>query len=248
MMLAMVELRKWGATPTFGPRQWLRHRLIVKELKNALVQGLVLDAGCGEGRTLSLIAGMGYELSGFEYSPQAVAKAAGAAADAGLWIGSALEIPVKDQSFDAVISGDVLEHLDDDKRAVSEIFRILKPGGIAIVSVPADPSKWSIDDEWSGHKRRYTQKTLTGIFEGAGFKTRKCHTWGWPITAAYLRFFYLPMLRKKLQTTAKPSQPQGLKPSPFLNRLFSIILLPDLIMTNSPSGIGIVASFVKSPE
>jgi len=240
-----VETRKWGETPSFGPRQWLRHRLLLKELKSRLLQGAVLDAGCGEGRLAELMAKMGFQVSGFDESRDSLKQARERNPGLTFWTGKMDSIPVPDQSFDAIIAGDVLEHLEDDRAAVKEFRRILKPGGIAVISVPADPEKWSIDDDWSGHKRRYQQDQLAKLFSSAGFVQEAGYYWGWPITWIYYRLYYLPMLRRKLKASPGRSLPAGIKDSGLIPMLFWLGLIPDRLFSGAKWGIGLIGVFKK---
>src|SRR5207244_4009335 len=59
-------------------------------------------------------------------------------------------------------------HLDDDATALAEAARLLKPGGTLVVTVPALPSLWGAQDVVSHHRRRYTKRTLRGLFARAG--------------------------------------------------------------------------------
>jgi SAM-dependent methyltransferase len=244
----MIEERKWGASPTFGPRQWFRQRLLAKELVKRLKSGSVLDAGCGEGRMLGLLAPNRFSLFGFDQSRECMANFATRPGSADIWQGSMAHLPAPDKSFDAVLAGDVLEHLEDDKAAVKELFRVLKKGGLALVSVPADPKKWSIDDDWSGHKRRYNKEDLVRLLESQGFVTKDCYHWGWPVIWMYHRLFYLPMLKRQLNLSASKSQPKGMA-SPISAAIaglaFRIILIPDQLCLGSQSGIGLIGVFQK---
>lgn len=67
--------------------------------------------------------------------------------------------------FDLVISFDVFEHVNDDKKAVAEIKRILKPDGLLIFSVPAFQILFSNHDKALNHKRRYTIKIIKRLFK-----------------------------------------------------------------------------------
>jgi SAM-dependent methyltransferase len=58
--------------------------------------------------------------------------------------------------YDVVVSSEVLEHVDDYRPLIENMYRTLKPGGQLIVTVPHDPTHWSVLDEHGGHFRRYT--------------------------------------------------------------------------------------------
>jgi SAM-dependent methyltransferase len=246
-MLAMVETRKWGAAPSFGPRQWLRHKLLLKELTWRLRSGVVLDAGCGEGRMAHLVSSHGLSVVGFDESRASLEQACNTPAQIACFRGSITRMALAENSFDAVVSGDVLEHIEDDRAAVAELFRVLKPGGVAIISVPADPGKWSIDDEWSGHKRRYTGEGLRSLFVDAGFDPIDYYSWGWPMTWIYYRLFYIPMLKRRFQDGRNDQAPQGLSGSPLMGLIFKLAFLPDQLGLGVPCdwGIGFIGVFEK---
>jgi SAM-dependent methyltransferase len=71
---------------------------------------------------------------------------------------------------DAVIAMDVLEHLRDDVAGIRAIRCLLKPGGHAIVTVPAFPFLWGLQDDVSLHYRRYRMTNLCSILEAEGFR------------------------------------------------------------------------------
>ena len=87
-------------------------------------------------------------------------------------VGSATELPFADGTFDVVSAFDVVEHCADDARAVSELVRVLAPGGRLLLSVPAYQWAWSDHDVQAGHHRRYTRAELVGCLENARIQTR----------------------------------------------------------------------------
>jgi ubiquinone/menaquinone biosynthesis C-methylase UbiE len=82
-------------------------------------------------------------------------------------IGNIETLPLADKSFDAVLALDVLEHLDDDAAGLREAARLVKPGGLLLITVPALPSLWGGQDVVSNHRRRYVKKTLCQVFNRA---------------------------------------------------------------------------------
>lgn len=78
--------------------------------------------------------------------------------------------PLPDDSFDAAVLLNVLEHVADDNAAIREVYRFLKPGGLAVIEVPAGPKLYDIYDRQLMHHRRYRMKDLIRQFLAAGFK------------------------------------------------------------------------------
>jgi len=71
--------------------------------------------------------------------------------------------------YSAVYTSNVLEHIEDDLNILSELYEVLKPGGLLAIYVPAHPFLFSKMDEEIGHVRRYTKKELKRKVESAGF-------------------------------------------------------------------------------
>ena len=82
--------------------------------------------------------------------------------------------------FDCVIACEVLEHVEQDQRFVERVFAALKPGGQAILSVPAKQKYWSVHDELVGHLRRYEKAGLADMLDAAGFADVDVVAYGYP--------------------------------------------------------------------
>lgn len=131
----------------------------------------ILDAGCGSGRNMVELARRG-AVTGVELSGPSVEIARGR--ETGEVIeGSILEMPFADASFDLAVSFDVIEHLEDDGRALRELRRVVAPGGALVVTVPAYQWLWSGHDVINHHHRRYTRRTLLAAAEGAGWRQER---------------------------------------------------------------------------
>ncbi len=91
-------------------------------------QGKILDAGCGEGVLVEKYHAEGWDIQGFDMNY----------ASAGVREGSILNIPFENNAMDTVLCLDVMEHLlyPDQPKALNELGRVLKPGGLAVFSVP----------------------------------------------------------------------------------------------------------------
>jgi SAM-dependent methyltransferase len=82
----------------------------------------------------------------------------------------ATNLPFEDNSATVITALDVLEHIEDDAAAANEIYRVLKPGGVFVSTVPALMALWSDWDVKLHHFRRYQLTDYRGVLKGAGFK------------------------------------------------------------------------------
>ena len=102
----------------------------------------ILDAGCGDGINLigldQLTAGQSLRASicAVDYNPLRLARARRVAATARLQQGSLYDLPFRGDSFDIVLCNHVIEHVPDMSRALTELHRVLRPGGLLVVGVP----------------------------------------------------------------------------------------------------------------
>jgi SAM-dependent methyltransferase len=89
----------------------------------------------------------------------------------------ARELPVRTESMDLVTAFDILEHIEEDYLAAAEITRVLRPGGTALIAVPADMALWSAHDTAVGHVRRYTRGTLADVIVKGGLVIEDLWSW-----------------------------------------------------------------------
>ena len=137
----------------------------------------ILDAGCGWGVTLSALERAGFVTTGLDVSRKGLERLD---RDGRRLIEADLTQPFDDrtETFDAVLALDVIEHLDDDSAAVKNLAKLVKPGGVLIVSVPALPEMWSEFDTIQGHRRRYDPKKLRAAFAECGLDDPEIMWWG----------------------------------------------------------------------
>lgn len=127
----------------------------------------LLDAGCGSGRTLDELAEYG-EVSGIDVSAEAVFSAQARGHD-DVHLAPVEAIPFPDDTFDVVTCLDVIEHTPDDRATLRELGRVTRPGGLAIVTVPAYQVLWSSHDVANLHYRRYDKRSLRTAARAAGW-------------------------------------------------------------------------------
>jgi SAM-dependent methyltransferase len=170
-----MELAEYHRMHALEERHWwfrAKRRMVYSLLERWGSAGRmrVLDVGCGTGITLRELpaphAGLGLDPCA---EALALCRERGLAA---LVRGSATEIPLADGSMDVVLALDIVEHIDDDVRALREIARVLRSGGAAILTVPAFPLLWSAHDEALHHRRRYTRRLLEERLARAGLAVR----------------------------------------------------------------------------
>ena len=168
---------------------WYRGRreIIRAELDQLpLPAGLrILDAGCGSGRTLEDLVAYG-EVSGIELSEDA-ASVARERECGEVKVGRLEDLPYDDNSFDLITCLDVLEHVPDDRRALSELRRVTEPGGWLVATVPAYQALWSYHDDANRHYRRYERATLTAAVASSGWRLERLTSFNtllFPVAAA----------------------------------------------------------------
>lgn len=160
---------------------------------------LILDMGCGAGRHVFESYRRGGRVIALDYSYDdltGVRDLLWAMSEEGETTegsqsltaqGDALDLPFADGTFDKIIASEVMEHLGDDRRALSEMVRVLKPGGTIAITVPSWlPEKvcWAISAEYhaplapGGHVRVYTERQMRARMADAGlapFATERTH-------------------------------------------------------------------------
>src|ERR1700733_2672015 len=98
-----------------------------------------------------------------DISVQALAKLREHGAQVAL--GEVCALPFADSAFDLVCALDIVEHVDDDDGALSELSRVARVGAALVISMPLHASRWTSFDEFVGHKRRYEPARLMALLE-----------------------------------------------------------------------------------
>jgi ubiquinone/menaquinone biosynthesis C-methylase UbiE len=136
----------------------------------------ILEMGCSAGLFMEQLARDGYsQVKGIDISPDAVALCQKAGLDAQMMDAQKLSFP--DASFDLITASDVLEHLSDENAALAEWKRVLKPGGLLMVFVPAFMFLWSAHDAANNHHRRYRRQQLLKAMTENGFSIERSSYW-----------------------------------------------------------------------
>lgn len=154
----------------------------------------ILDAGCGTGRTMEDLESYG-TVTGIDISWEALSFCRQRGFQNLQQADLSEPVSFKDESFNLIVSLDVLEHVKKDEVAMQEFFRILKKEGLLVLTVPAHPRLWSYWDEMIEHQRRYTQEELEGKVREAGFAIEKMSATNFfiaplAITIRFLKSFF----------------------------------------------------------
>ena len=137
-----------------------------------LAESRMLEIGCGNGSVLAYLKQNGVDIEGGDIFPEGLEFCKQRAGSVSLYHIDVLALPFVN-SFDIIGLFDVLEHIDNDDKALLEINQALKPGGNLILTVPAYKFLWSYFDVHSHHKRRYSKGELATKLEQNGFVTKK---------------------------------------------------------------------------
>ncbi|MCI0711394.1 MAG: methyltransferase domain-containing protein [Chloroflexi bacterium] len=149
-----------------------RNRLILHMLRKHFPETQnFLEIGCGTGFVLQELARTfpSIAISGSDLLSAGLGFAAERVPDATLFQMDARKIPFRDE-FDVVSAFDVIEHIEDDQVVLKQMYQAVKPGGGLMISVPQHQFLWSVIDELSYHKRRYSRQNLITKVENAGFE------------------------------------------------------------------------------
>ena len=236
---------------------WFRWRydLITKLVTTLQPTGTfrILDAGCGTGQMTKQLEGIG-EAVGMDSASEAIAYARSRGVKR-LVRGSITAPPFAEQSFDCVLALDVIEHVDDDMGILTSLFRVIKPGGHLIITVPAFDALWSEHDEINHHKRRYRAPQLRMLIQEAGFDVERltyCNT------ALYLPVLAMRKLKNAWRALSRnrTGAPRPLKsdlgdyPRPINSALYGLMRAETRLMdsVDMPFGVSILAVATRPLE
>ncbi len=221
------------------------HEIVLSLLKKNLPSGKslkILDAGCGTGYFMQILGEFG-EIWGIDINPEAI-KYTKKRGIKNVELSSVEKIPFKDNFFDAIVSIDVLYHQEvgNDIKALKEFCRVLKPGGIVVVKVPAFNWLRGHHDIVVKTRHRYTKNELAGKIKGAGLEIKK-------LSYGNAAIFPAALLKRVTDGLKKNHSSDVDKVSPFVNKtLIKIMKIESQILklTGLPFGLSVFAVAKKS--
>jgi SAM-dependent methyltransferase len=143
----------------------------------------MLEIGCGNGNIMGHLLQNGINVTGGDIFLEGLNYCRRRNSTVSLYHIDIMSLPFNN-TYDVIGAFDVLEHIEDDIRALKEINVALKSGGLLILTVPAYKFLWSYFDRRSRHQRRYSKSELIAKLEQAGFAIRK---------VSYYMFFLFPV-------------------------------------------------------
>ncbi|MHC4122292.1 MAG: class I SAM-dependent methyltransferase [Planctomycetota bacterium] len=170
-----------------------------------------LDLGCATGSMLKQMSRWSRHVVGIDLHITGLQGMRDSLPSASTVQGDVTVLPFKEDTFDVVTLMDVLEHVDD-RLVLSETRRVLRPGGIGLITVPAFSWLWSYRDIAASHRRRYNRrqiKNLLGEFHFKVLEVRYYQCLLFPLLFISRWFGHEKPMMRDLEET----------PSPFVNRV-----------------------------
>ena len=235
--LARIEQNHWYYS---GKRKIVSHW--IKESAHLTRESLLLDCGAGTGAFASEMQSQCRVFASDDYE-ESLAILRNRLSKESVFAASCTNLPLPDNTFDFVTALDVLEHIEDDSRALSEMYRVTKPGGMVIITVPALMSLWSDWDVTLRHFRRYDRKSLNILVDQYSFQTinlNYMNFWAFPVVWALRR------LRGRGNAESKKRAEDKIPRNPFNSLLRSIFIWSSCQrFIKWPFGVGLLAVLVK---
>lgn len=218
---SIEEDRHWW----FSGRTRALQRVVERHIRRRDL--MVLDIGSGAGNMYHHLSRYG-DVVGVENHPAPVRVGQERGYD--IRLADAADLPFPDQSFDLVTALDVIEHNDDDIGILREAYRVLRPGGHILISVPAFQWLWSYNDDLNDHKRRYDADMLKRKLRVVGFKPRQ---------TTYNNFLVFPLAAAMIAANRGKEMPEELKSHYFDDDAYQVDMQPAHPVVNTIlTGVG----------
>ena len=219
-----------------------RRDIILKLLNPLISDGMkILDIGCSNGSLINKINfNKSLDIHGIDIS----SKAIGYSKNKGIQntqVMNADKLKYKDKEFDIIIASDVLEHIENDNKALLEWKRVLKDNGFAIIFVPAIMALWSHNDIYSEHFRRYEKSQFRNRLIDSGFNIERSSYWNFTL---FIPIFIFRQLQRIVSSNNNEYKNELKKSNPIINKLLKIVLSIEnkiLMKTNLPVGVSLFA-------
>lgn len=210
---------------------------LVKGLAPRFIRPAILDVGCGTGINLSVLSKYG-DAIGSDASEEALSFSN--RRGLGALVRNQIEaLPFGPAKFDMITALDVLEHVDNDLKALDELLRVMKEDGVLVITVPAYGFLWSEHDEALRHRRRYAASELRNKLTNAGFEVDRISYY---ITVLFFPILFMRFAQSLAKKSIEAKTSHIILPSWLNTILIGILGLERLLLRwiNLPFGVSIV--------
>jgi SAM-dependent methyltransferase len=224
---ARMDIATYAAEAAVESDHWwfVGRRCLFSEIigKLRLPRGAdILDVGTSTGTNLRMLRDLGFHhVQGIDQSPEAV-RFCSEKGFGEVQLGDVCALPFPECRFDLILATDIIEHVDEDRFALRELHRVLKPGCHLLLTVPAFPLLWGLQDEVSHHKRRYRLHDLLPKLLEAEFSVEKYYYFN------YLLFLPILAGRRLVRLLRLDLASEAEINTQWLNRILTLIFRLDV--------------------
>ena len=194
-------LQQWAPMP-----RYLLRRFVVRRIMRRLNCKTFIEIGAGTGEMAAWMdRQLGMTGIALEISPRAIEMMRARLIDHPRVTIETDGFESLQETSDVLLSMEVLEHLSDDVAALRHWYRLIRPGGYIVISVPAQSRLFSEDDEMVGHFRRYDRADLVEKLAQAGFAEPRVLAYGFPL-GHVLRWLRLFLVRRRIRSDRRSRQ------------------------------------------
>ena len=197
----------------------------------------ILDVGCGTGGMLKELAKYG-SVWGLDKNKKAIEYSSQKVPEANLMVGTFPE-HMPEGNFDLIVALDILEHIEQDRKALQRLGNALSSQGIVVITVPAYRALWTSHDDANQHRRRYTRAELKQKVLDADLEILKI--------SYYNTFLFIPIVLRKLINRFSPQDPasplRDTSPPAWVNSLLHFVFSLEkhiLNFMNFPFGVSLI--------
>lgn len=244
----MKAYKEWGEQKLIidriEPTHYVRNFLIFSTIKNLSKKHKIkniCEIGCGVGILSSKLGKNNFVVDAFDLDKYAISLAKKYSKNKNVNFFSKDVLRLKtNKKYDLVLAVEVLEHIKNDAKAISNIAGILKTNGFLLITVPVNEKYRTEFDNRSGHVKRYNEVDLIKKLKKSNFNILKTKYFNFPLLWLWYFYVYIPYSSKKSKSKQKK-----LPFYVYLLEIFNKIFLIDLLF-NSKKATNIMVLAQKS--